>query len=446
MAPFQVPVTKLDFDLHNPRFPAQTSQREALDKILLDQPGKTVKLAEHIIANGQNPIDLLAVYETEGRRYVVLEGNRRTAVLKVLSKPVLLDSLPQGPGVPAFVKKMKQLAAQANHEVSKINVVSFATREDADVWILLKHTGENEGAGTVGWDGTQRARFRKGDVGMNLLDFGKQNGWFTEEQLTARAPFPITTFNRLLGDPAVRNLMGVEKSGDTLKSLVPVEELGKIVTRVVTDIAKGGTWNVTTLKSKAQRQAYLDQLPKSVIPKTLAAEGAWTIDLDAAPAVVAPPPRTRVREKPLSRTTLIPQSFTITTSDNSPRLNNIYRELKALQVEKNKNAVAVLLRVFIELSLDDYIPREHVTIIRKDAGRTTLADKANSAAAHLKKAGKLNKNQEDIVSRLVSNGQDPNSITTLHAFIHSRHASPLPSELLTIWDNISDFMRLIAHV
>lgn len=445
MTPFQVPVTKLDFDLNNPRFPPQTSQREALDKILLDSPAKTVKLAEHITTNGQNPIDLLAVYETDGRRYVVVEGNRRTAVLKILSKPVMLDSLPAGPGVQAFVKKMKQLAAKNKHEVSKVNVVSFATRDEANVWILLKHTGENEGAGTVPWDGTQKARFRKGDVGLNLLDFGKENGWFTEDELTARGPFPITTFNRLLGDPAVRAAMGIEKSGDRVESLVPVEELEKVVTRVVQDIAKG-EWNVTKLKSKAQRQAYLDQLPKSVLPKTQAVGGPWTVDLDVAPAVVSPPPTARVREKSLTRKTLIPKTFVISTSDASPRLATIYRELKALQVDKNKNAVAVLLRVFIELCLDDYIPREKVTIIRKDAKRTTLGDKVNSAAAHLKKANKLNKNQENAAERLVGDGTDPNSITTLHAFVHSRHASPLPSELLTIWDNIADFMRLIAHV
>ncbi|WP_308922782.1 hypothetical protein [Janthinobacterium sp. J1-1] len=233
MTPFQVPASKLDFDLNNPRFPTQFSQREALEKILLDNLTKTIRLAEHITTNGQNPIDLLAVYEIEGRRYVVLEGNRRAAVLKVLSKPVMLDSLPPGPGVPTFVKRMKKLAANSRHEVSKINVVSFGTREEADVWILLKHTGENEGAGTVPWDGTQKARFRKGDAGLNLLDFGKQNGWFTEGELTARGPFPITTFNRLLGDPAVRSIMGIKKAGEKVESLVPLGELEKIVTRVV---------------------------------------------------------------------------------------------------------------------------------------------------------------------------------------------------------------------
>src|SRR3546814_16368542 len=71
--------------------------------------------------------------------------------------------------------------------INKVGAVQFESREDADIWIPLKHTGENEGAGTVPWDGTQRARFRKGDAGLNLLDFGKANNWFTEEDLTDRA-------------------------------------------------------------------------------------------------------------------------------------------------------------------------------------------------------------------------------------------------------------------
>ncbi|WP_308922781.1 hypothetical protein [Janthinobacterium sp. J1-1] len=203
---------------------------------------------------------------------------------------------------------------------------------------------------------------------------------------------------------------------------------------------------MTTLKSKTQRQVYLDQLPKSVLPKAQSADALWTVDLDAAPALVSPPPTIRVREKSLARKTLIPKEFSITTSNSSPRLAVIYRELKTLQVDGSKNAVAVLLRVFIELCLDDYLPREKVAIIRKDARRTSLADKVNSAAAHLKKANRLNKNQEGSVQRLVADGSDPSSITTLHSFVHGRHASPLPSELLTIWDNISDFMQAIAHV
>lgn len=445
-----VPTSKLDFDLQNPRYPPQASQRHALEKILLSNLAKTLKLAEHIVENGQNPIDLIAAYETEARRFVVLEGNRRTAVLKVLNKPVLLDTLPHATGTAAFSKRMKLLAARvAKERVSKVNLVSFSTREDADVWIHLKHTGENEGAGTVDWDGTQSARFRKGDVGLNLLDFGKANGWFADSELTKRGAFPISTFNRLLGDPGVRKAMGVDIAGGKLSSNVALNDLGKIVTQVVADLASGN-WNVTTLKSKADRKNYVDQLPKSCLPNTAEELVPWEVTLDDANEGQNPSPKPRVRERALSRSALIPKQFVITTSEESPRLNKIYRELKSLAVERHPNAVAVLLRTFMELSLDDYLKRCSVTMIRAEARRTTLADKANSVAAHLKKLGLFEKDQEGIVHRLVGSGDAPKaevvSITTLHSFVHSRRAAPLGSELLTIWDNISGFMHLIAHV
>jgi hypothetical protein len=155
-----VPVSKLDFDLHNPRYPVQNSDREALEKILLSSTPKSVKLAEHIVKHGQNPADPIYVIQ-DGSRYTVLEGNRRTAVLKILSKPLLLDSIPPGPGVPAFCRKMKTLAAKAAN-VSKVTVLQFASRKDADVWITLKHTGRKVAVQQQGRYRFGAARFWQG--------------------------------------------------------------------------------------------------------------------------------------------------------------------------------------------------------------------------------------------------------------------------------------------
>ncbi|SHH03140.1 hypothetical protein [Pollutimonas bauzanensis] len=451
MASVTVLVSKLDFDLENPRYIAQKSQREAFERILLDNPTKTIALAEHIVNNGQNPIDLIAVIATENNRYIVLEGNRRAAVLKALNKPVLLDAIPLGTGVPAFCKKMKLLAKRADKStINKVGAVQFDSREDADIWIPLKHTGENEGAGTVPWDGTQRARFRKGDAGLNLLDFGKANDWFTEEDLTDRAAFPISTLNRLLGDPAIRKALGLELSAGKLQSTVAISDLEKGIKQVVSDLATG-TWNVSMLKSKQDRKKYLDQFPAASLPSLPDEETLWPLDPDLAPAPESKPAATepKVRSRNDKRSTLIPKSFVVTTSSESPRLNKIYRELKRLSVEDYENAVAVLLRTFIELSLDDFIARDNVTIV-KARHQATLAEKVRSTAKHLKDQGKFDKNQEGIVNKLASTEPDdqaqPTSITTLHSFVHSRYASPLGSELKTIWDNISPFMLHIAHV
>lgn len=450
MASITVPVSKLDFDLQNPRYAAQKSQRDAFERILLDNPGKTIALAEHIVNNGQNPIDLIAAIETDNNRYTVLEGNRRTAVLKALNKPILLDSIPTGTGIPAFCKRMKQLASRADTAtINKTGLVVFNSREDADVWIPLKHTGENEGAGTVPWDGTQRARFRKGDAGLNLLDFGKANNWFTEEDLTDRAAFPISTLNRLLGDPAIRDALGLELSSGKLQSKVPISELEKGIKQVVHDLATG-KWNVSMLKSKLDRKKYLDQFPAGSLPSPSDDVPVWPVDPDMAPVPEAKPAaEPKVRSRNDKRSALIPKSFVVTTSSQSPRLNKIYRELKQLPVDKYENAVAVLLRTFIELSLDDFIARDNVTVV-KERPQATLAEKARSAAKYLKDSGKLDKNQEGIVNKLASTAPDdkaqPANITTLHSFVHSRYASPICSELKTIWDTISPFMLHITHV
>lgn len=449
-----VPVSKLDFDLHNPRYPVQATQREAWEKILLSNTAKSIALAEHIVANGQNPIDIIAAVETEDKRFMVLEGNRRSAVLRALNKPQMLESIPDAPGIPAFRKRMKHLAKAAlAAEINKATVFLFASREASKVWIKLKHTGENDGAGTVPWDGSAKARFRNtGDIGLELLDFGKSQNWFSDEDLTKNGPFPITTLNRLLGDPAVREAFGLELASGELKSTVTPDELGKAITRVVSDLSSGkgdGKWNVTTLKLKGDRKAYLEQFPAELLPDGIGNTAAWQVDVDADLPVQDKPlatPKTRARST--ARTTLIPKDFVINTSTASPRLNKIYKELKQIPVDKAENSVAVLLRVFIELCLDDLIARLkfHVPRVGKQA---SIAEKAKAAASYFKSKQLLDRHQEGIVQRLTAEEtarEDSSSIFTLHAFVHSRHASPLPSELKTIWDTISPFMRLIADV
>lgn len=449
-----VPASKLDFDLQNPRFPVQTSQREALEKTLLTNMSKSFKLAEHLVAHGQNPSDPLLVHQ-DGMRFTVLEGNRRTAVLKVLNKPILLESMPDGPGVPAFCKKMKTLAERAaNAELNKIAIVVLPSRQAADVWINLKHTGENDGAGTVQWDGNARARYRsKGDIGLELLDFGKARNWFTDDDLRgpSGASFPLTTLNRLLGDPQVREALGLTLSNNILLSLVPPDELEKGVKQVVSDLASGD-WNVTRLKVKGDRKKYIDQLPASARPDLTRTVGPWQVDVDTV--TPAAPPKVEEKEpkprpKPSTRKALVPKDFVVHTNPACPRLAKILVELKKLEVEHHENAVAVLLRTFIELSLDDYIDRTGLTV-QKSGKQAALAEKAKSAAADFKNKGLVDKHMEGNINRLVGHNSDPKaeagSITTLHSFIHSRLSSPIASELKTVWDNIAPFMRLVTHV
>ncbi|MDR6153869.1 hypothetical protein QF021_001958 [Acidovorax delafieldii] len=449
MPVINVNIDKLDLDLDNPRYEQQGSQREALEMMLTSEPKKIQALAQHIIDNGLNPTDLITVIPGAGDRFIVVEGNRRTAVLRALRKPALLDSLPQTSALSGMVKKVRSLAVQASEQdLVSIDVAHFDSREEANVWIALKHTGENGGAGIVPWDGLQTARFRKGDAATSLLEYGKQQGWFTEQDINGNRPFPISTLARLVGDPDIRAVLGLELRHGQLSATVPSTELAKGVKRVVGDLL-GDYWTVTKLKSKKDREGYAAQLPASARPSLKTQVEPWPVGHDAHQSKPANAEGVaKAISKPTSRlrTTLIPPSFI--ASINSPRINDIYRDLKRINVHTHPNACAVLLRVLIELSVDELIESKAVPVETQAPKRSspTLADKINASVQWMRDNRMLTKQAAEGVRKHGGNDSDvvnspTASVTTLHAFMHNRYASPLPSELNAMWSNgIEAFM------
>ena len=99
MAGIEVCIDDLLLDLDNPRFDGLSNQKDALEKIVVSQGKKLVNLADDIVAEGLSPAHRMLVMESKEhkRKYVVLDGNRRLAALKILSNPSSLDPM-QGVG------------------------------------------------------------------------------------------------------------------------------------------------------------------------------------------------------------------------------------------------------------------------------------------------------------------------------------------------------------
>ena len=68
------------------------------------------------------------------------------------------------------------------------------------------------------------------------------------------------------------------------------------------------------------------------------------------------------------------------------RIADIFAELKALEVDRNKNAIAVLMRIILEMSADEYMD---VSGIDRKKGTPphnkdkTLAEKVGNCCDHL---------------------------------------------------------------
>ena len=206
----QINVTELLLNPENPRFNPVKHQTETISAMVEDQKEKLSTLAEHIIDNGLNPTDIILVRPFQ-KQWLVLEGNRRVTALKLVNEPDL---------VPSQYAKLKRDFQKLNAVLDKglLEHIPCVIIEDpalANEGKRLKPTGENDGAGTVRWDGQQTSRFSaqtsgNADNRIVFLDELKMRSEIPQAYKDAFSSIKKTNFDRLMGDPDVRALLGID--------------------------------------------------------------------------------------------------------------------------------------------------------------------------------------------------------------------------------------------
>ncbi len=239
--PLLIPAADLLVDVGNPRL-AQSSQgqRETLRALAQEQKRKLVVLAKDIAEYGLNPGDPFYVIELANgtpQRFIVLEGNRRLAALRALENPSIFE----GAVSTNVLSSLRRLAqSYARSQIENINCVLFASRDEAEHWIELRHTGQAGGAGIVRWGSDAASRFKArggtGPTDTQALDFLERRGDITNVE---RANVPATTLRRLLDTPGVREKIGLALEDRRLKILGDEEPVAKALQWIVTGLTDG---------------------------------------------------------------------------------------------------------------------------------------------------------------------------------------------------------------
>lgn len=473
-----IPIEDLRLDLKNPRIAEASSQRDALLKIITDQDVKLVALAESIVEDGLNPMDRFLVIpsEEEPDKYIVLEGNRRLAALKILRNPAVLTGMQVRASVQ---KRLEELAATFDSDgLGDADCFDIEAREDAAMWINQRHTGENKGRGIVDWSGVASARFRGNDPALQALDFVTIHGSLTVEERAGIAErFPITTLDRLLSTPAVRSIIGVEIKGGKLLSGLPFSELMKPLQRMVRDLSSG-TVTVTNLKRQPQMVAYtssmgadlpnLQSASRTLVPieDILPPAGSGTSGTSgnagaanggtggsgatgqgntgtggAGGSSAASNPGGK-KKSPSRGPALIPRTCRLLVTNL--KIAEVTKELRTLPVKTSPHAISVLFRVFLELSVDEYLKTHGISLTLTVTGnRVTdkkLAKKVEEAVQHMVASGAPAKELTGI-TRALSDKNNPLHPDTLHAYVHNAFYSPTERDLTVSWDNAQPFFE-----
>ena len=256
----------------------------------------------------------------------------------------------------------------------------------------------------------------------------------------------ITNLQRLMSDPYVREHLGLEINNGILVSKVKVSEVIKGLLKVVTDILNP-EFKVSDIYNREKRKQYIDNFDKSQKPDlSNEASEQWSVqDIEnnkeqASRNSEKQEIKGDKNRKTRDRGALVPKSLNLHISN--PKINKIFEELKHVQVKTCPNASSVLLRVFLELSVDAYL--EKFDLVRNNAitacsSGESLQGKVGKVLNHMTQLGTMSNDLSKGIRSEINDKNSVLSIESLNAYVHNEFFYPKADNLITGWDNIESF-------
>jgi hypothetical protein len=365
----KINTSSLRLDLNNPRLSESTkklNQNEIID--YLNENEKVFELALNIVTKGYFLNEQPIVVKELGK-YHVLEGNRRVSAAKILINPDLIKSTTRRSSIKKLLKTFDLSI------IEKLEVIIAPTREDADVMIVNRHTG---GSAVEKWDKTKQDRFlynrfiagetvdemsakfpiSKTEIKNSL----KRYNVYKEISNLNLAPhiktavldettFSMTNVERVYQFKEGLAFMGFEfdENKFTLIKKLPKEEFDKRLSKIANDVITGEI-NSRKLNDENDKRKYFEKLwtlgefDSTIIPDIKYAEDPEEVeDIPEVPADdIKKPPRNRT-----SNNKLMPANTYLDTG--VPRIDEIFYELKSLNIKSSPNAVSVLFRSYLDM-------------------------------------------------------------------------------------------------
>jgi curved DNA-binding protein CbpA len=390
----------------------------------------------HMRALAKDIVERREIYELplvspEGNRFVVYDGNRRITCLKLLADP---KRAPTAELQTFFSEQKAKLDGKA---LDIIECQVEQDRERIDEILFRRHTGSQNGIGQSTWDDRMKATFvaRTGKgSGISVAD-EIENRLEAADMLPTRRKIPRSIMNRLLSAEPFRNRLGFTLAKGRFTYTHDEDVVLKAMARVADDLANrrkvlGDFWDVDG------KRAYLDELEHEGALPT--AKDALSRKQSATPAA-SPRVKPGAAPRPTQRLNLIPQKeYGIAWPGRLQRQHQIWEELQFhLELKRHPNAISVLFRVLLELTVENYAQQSGIVFPDKEK----LANRVKKAGEHLQANGKLNQKQVTMLHKFQHSDQLVSS-DTLNRYVHSANFAPSPEHLASLWDSLGDFIVL----
>lgn len=447
------------------------------------------ELITSISEDGFIPADPVVVWKNEeNNKYYVAEGNRRLVALKLLREP---HKAPKS--IRSFVRKASDKMNLADIEKIPVNVApSF---EDAEWYINQRNSSSSL---QRKWSRVQQQRWivtlyekHNGDIekiiSITKLSKSELEGFFrilkikdfvkldevksklseSEFELANSYRFPITILERFFNFAIVKDKWGLEYNGIDVKITSVKSSFYKAFTELIKRII-GEDDKINTRLTLENLNEVLESLPKVlVVEDEVKEQASENSDLKESKneedissksnsgnneqndhTLTLPPPKRQtntiqyLKGNP-NRNKIVLPIYSLNTSNY--RLSGLFSEFKIISL-KYTNVVSSSLRVFLDLSVLNYIETEGIENAIKSHYKDDLKNIALKKRIEYLKQNHLNGKAQIVASRLI----DPSnqySLDVLNGYVHGKDTHYLNKQMLNgFWDFLLPLFEVLLDI
>lgn len=389
-----VPIEELDLDLRNSRFPRDAqSQDDALELMLTTAGQDCLQLLRDITRSGEMNSSDVPIVARKGKRFVVMEGNRRLTCLRIWDDVTVMAEVNDVDD--DYQSKAQRLVSDSDYAApAELRVAIAPSEEAADHWIERKHSGGAGGTGTVEWGAAMKDRRKARNnpaaasramafIELVSAEFDADHKLLTDLETVRTKRY--TMIQRFVDRGVVRERLGLEFDAGRMTFAYGPDATQAIVQAVLHDFAQpkatsGKTWareldTVADFTEYLNGYAHLIPQPESpsaaasgdsTHPKTSGGVGAGAEDASAAPRGGGDAGEADGNEanhgarddgqRPPRPTPPVSHIFRGMVLDGfTNRIQEIVRQTSLLNVQRQTEIASVLLRVILELTTYQFL-------------------------------------------------------------------------------------------
>ena len=394
--------------------------------------------ADHMRNLAKDIADEKGIYEPplvhkENGKYIVYDGNRRVACLKLINKPTHAPT-------ESWREFFQDLHDEWNAKIpEKIECQIEHDKDRIDEILYRRHTGGQSGVGQSPWDPEAKSNFvkrtgkkAKVNVAEEIEAKLKEGGY-----LISSTTLPRSNLSRLLSSEAFRNRVGISVKKNHVELTHDEAKVLNALSRIANDLIEKNIV-LEDIWSNEGKKKYLDKLEKAGLLPT--AKDSLTINKNFKTfKPVKSKKSAGPSKKPIPRKTLIRSDidYGVIAQVHTQRAMDIWNELQHhLKFGEHDNAIAVLFRVILEFAVENYITQKSVASVHSN---DNLGKKFRKVLDHMF-ANKIVEYKYHESLKKFENTEPLLSANTMNKYVHHKNFFPSDHHLKSMWDTLSDFV------